>query len=237
MEIVNSKEIKKFVLIVSILIILFTIAPIAIYLLKFNGNISNSQSTWGAFGDYFGGIIGTLFNLIAVIFSLVSIYITLKIATRIHENEQKFNTENIQRESQKSINETLLIHKQNKPFPHVDINRSLDKTEIVISNQGPGTLIIKNWYVVHNDIEYKNYGDLLDKIFNKKLTFGHETSSRIIIATGAFKTLFDISEVDFNNKGQLTLSNETLINSFIKIEYEDIFENEFVLIENLRDQE
>jgi uncharacterized membrane protein len=237
MEIVNSKEIKRFVFIISILIILFTIIPIAIYLITFNGTLSDSQTVWGAFGDYFGGIIGTLFNLIAVIFSLVSIYITLKIATRIHENEQKFNAENIEREGQKTIQETILIHKQNKPFPHVDINRAVNKSEIIISNQGPGTLIIKKWLVIHADKEYKNYGDLLDIIFNEKLTFGRETSSKLIIATGASKALLDIEENDFNNMGELTSCNEILIKSKIKIEYEDIFENKFELIEDLSEQE
>jgi uncharacterized membrane protein len=238
MEIVNSEAIRRFVLIIIILILLFTIFPIIIYAYTFDGNLSDSQTVWGAFGDYFGGIIGTLFNLIAVIFSLISIYITLKIATRLHENEQKFNIESVERETQRSMREIELIYKQNKPFPHVDINRNETNSEIIISNQGPGTLIIKNWCVLYEDKLYKSYGDLLDKKFKNGILFGHETSSKLIIATGSSKDLLDIeaSEVK-NTKQQLELCNQLLIKSKIKIEYEDIFENKFEIVEDLSEHE
>lgn len=234
MEIVNSKAIKRFVIIISIFIFLFTIIPILMYLYTFNGSLSNSQSVWGAFGDYFGGIIGTLFNLIAVIFSLISIFITLKIATRIHENEQKLYLDGVERERKRTEQEIELIHKQNKPYPHFDINRSGDNSEIILSNQGPGTLIIKNWCVMYEDKFYKNYGDLMDNVFKEVIFFGHETSSKLIISTGHSKDLFNINiGTHKNTKQQLELCNQILIKSKIKIEFEDIFENHFELIEDL----
>lgn len=237
MEIIDKKQIKNFIKSITIGAGIVSLVPLGLYFWIFRYGLSDNKVDWGIFGDFVGGIVGTIFSLLAVIFSLISIYISLKIAARIHDSEKELHKENIAHDNERFSREKNLIELQNKPFPHIDINRALNKIQIVISNQGPGTLVIKNWQVIYNDIEYKNYGDLLDKIFDKGLTFGHETSSKLIIATGTSKDLLDIFEDEFNDKSKITYCSKILINSKIKIEYEDIFENKFDLVEDLNDQE
>jgi hypothetical protein len=58
------------ILLVALIIILFVI--IGLYVFEFNGGISNSQTTWGEFGDFFGGIAGSLISLFAVILLFVT---------------------------------------------------------------------------------------------------------------------------------------------------------------------
>lgn len=240
MEIVNSKEIKKIVSFITFLIALFTVVPITIYLLTFQGNLSDSQSVWGAFGDYFGGIIGTLFNLIAVIFSLVGIYITLKIATRIHENEQNFNRENMEREINRFTKETELIEMQNRPFPHLDFNTYYNHINIILSNQGPGTLIIKDWKIMLDGKEYKHFGELI-KTHIKNPEYGKfsilwERTSKMVISSGASKLLFEIekSEHDHEIFEKFIKDCKQLIKKCVaKYYYEDIFENKYEIEEDL----
>ena len=213
----------------------FAISSIVTYFINFSEVLSDSQADWGAFGDYFGGVVGTLFNLIAVIFSLVSIYVTLKIAKYIHKYEQGLNEDNYNREIQKQEKEIELLHKQNKPFPYFEMNGTSNITEILISNQGPGTLIIKKWSVICEDKEYKNFEELLEAKFGKGLKYGRERYSKLAIASGLSIMLLSIPEDEDINIGKLNLCNNVLSNSKIKIVYEDIFENEFEKIEELSD--
>jgi len=70
----GNKE-KSFDDLVSILLIaLITILCVIfiLYAFEFNGGISNSQTTWGEFGDFFGGIAGSLISLFAVILLFVT---------------------------------------------------------------------------------------------------------------------------------------------------------------------
>jgi hypothetical protein len=59
-------------LITSITILALII--VGFYFIYFHSEISNNNSDWGAFGEYIGGVIGTLFNITAVIL----IYYTYK---------------------------------------------------------------------------------------------------------------------------------------------------------------
>lgn len=238
MEIVNSKTIKSFVWIISIITFAFTALPIILYFINFHGKLSDSQANWGAFGDYFGGIIGTLFNLIAVIFSIISIYITLKIATRIHENEQKFNIENHKREIEKFNKEIELVQKQNKPYPFLHIIRYKDKIEVEIFNQGTGPLIVKKWKIVYkvedNEHEYRDFGSFLKEKtdFSKykfdTITFRFNNVNNFVLAPGSSKRLLQIIPIGertdlFNQFSKETLS--LFSKSKFIADYEDIFEN------------
>ena len=235
MEIVNSKEIKRFVIIVSILASIFTFIPLILYFSKFGGKLSDTQTEWETFGSFIGGTLGTLFNLIAVVFSFFSIYITLKIATRIHENEQNFNRDNIKRENE-------LINKQNKPFPVVDFNRFPEKNEIILSNHGPGTLIITKIEILYEDKIYKDFEKLIsDKLItpNKEtILYLFDRSLKHIISPGSSKLLLEQRE-SYNEHYKITFENfkedciELLIKTRIKLYYEDIFENKFEIEEEL----
>ena len=235
MEIVNSEEIKKFVIIVSIIASIFTFIPLILYFSKFDGNLADTQAEWETFGSFVGGTIGTLFNLIAVVFSFFSIYITLKIATRIHLNEQKFNRDNIKRENE-------LINKQNKPFPVIDFNNYPEKNEIILSNHGPGTLIITNIEILYEGKIYKDFKELIsDKVFtqNKEtIIYIFDKSLKHIISPGSSKLLLE-QTVSRNLHDEITFNNfkkdcEKLLSMIrVKLCYEDIFENKFEIEEGL----
>jgi len=68
----KEKSFGDFVYILLVILIITLCVTIGIYALKFNGGISNSQTTWGEFGDFFGGIAGSLISLFAVILLFVT---------------------------------------------------------------------------------------------------------------------------------------------------------------------
>jgi|LakMenEpi03Aug12_release.lakeMendotaPanAssembly.Ray.scaffolds.fasta_scaffold240226_3 uncharacterized membrane protein len=235
MEIVNKKRIKQFVLIIGTATALMTIVPLFLYFIKFGGEFSEEQAEWGTFGDYFGGIIGTLFNLIAVIFSLVSIYITLRIATRLHENEQKFNLENITRDKERFDKEIELIHKQNKPFPFLNVVRYKEKIEIELFNQGTGTLIVKKWKLICDDDEFKDFGSFLYKKIDFKkyefttISFRFNNVTNFVLAPATSKRLLQIIPIDEKTVFFDRFIKECKTNlgtAKISIDYQDIFEND-----------
>lgn len=71
-----------------IIFILFTIIgliSISVYFIQFNDGISNSQTDFGVFGDYIGGILGSLLSILSVIF----IYLTYKKQVQFSEDQSK----------------------------------------------------------------------------------------------------------------------------------------------------
>lgn len=57
------KFIKNNIKLVIIVCVIFTLAPIAIYSLRFRSySISDNPADWGVFGDYIGGIYGGFFT-------------------------------------------------------------------------------------------------------------------------------------------------------------------------------
>ncbi len=234
MEIVNRKEIKKFLNLVIVITLVFMLVPVLIYILNFKGeNISDSSADWGTFGDYIGGIAGTFLNLIAALFSLVSVYITLRIATRIHESEQRFNEDNIEREKERFEKEIELTIKQNKPYLYVDLKRLPDETKINLSNYGIGPLIIKEIKIFHGE---KNYSYLyeviesnLDQDQIKNCLIFHNTNPHYIIAPNSSKKILHIypeNKLDNNFINSQKKCRSFLKDCEITIKYEDIFENE-----------
>lgn len=204
------------------------------YFREFGGNLSSSQTTWGAFGDFISGTIGTVFSLVSVIFSIGGIYITLKIAERLNKNEQNFQTATQTRESARFEKEIELLEKQNKPLPHVDFNRYSDRCEVVLSNQGLGTLIIIDWEIIVNQKTFKNFGKMLDEDFSFILKYGNENLNRLSITTGSTKKLFE-AFMEPTMPKPYNDCLELIEKTAIKIKYKDIFDNEFLLEEDLRE--
>jgi len=231
-------SIKTIIIIVSVICV-FTLLTsyfiIKTYLHEFNGEFSKVQSEWGDFGSFVSGTIGTLFNLLAVIFSLLSIYITLKIAIRIHENETIINQNISNREKEKFDREIELTEKQNKPFPVIDYNNIIEKSDIILLNQGPGTLIVTKLEILHNHKTYNNFVELIhekisqDKDYSKITLIYNPAPSHIIIPGGS-KRLFEINRKDNEDKVFERYRDECqlILDSVkIKLQYEDIFENKF----------
>lgn len=236
MEIINAKAIRQFAWILGIITIFFTLIFSILYFVKFHGSLSDDQSVWGTFGDYIGGTVGTLFNLLAVVLSVTSIYITLRVATRIHEKEVKFNADNLERESLKFEREIELVQKQNKPFPVVGFNRYFESMDVTLSNQGPGILIVNNITLISNNQNFSDFKELLNYALLKKpnyqrLQMTFDAAQTHVLISGASVSLFKIEKRPGENTHwwNVFYSECTSLIEPVEVEisYEDIFEKKF----------
>jgi hypothetical protein len=240
MEIVNTKVIKRFVIYFSGISAILVVIPILIYFKKFNGKLSNDPQDWGDLGGYIGGIIGSFFSLLSIIFSLIGIYITLKIATHIHNIELLNNEANAEREIKKFEKETDLISKQYKPYPHIDFNVSRDILEIILSNQGPGTIIITDWKITYEGQHYENFLDIILSYFPEgkfdDIYMTWERAQRICINSGAERNLFEVIEDKNKDCDFIGFSKEfekLLCRCDLLINYQDIFETKYTFLEKI----
>jgi len=69
------------------------IACVIIYLCRFSGGISFQQEVFGQFGDYIGGVLGTVVSL----FSLVYIYKTYRKQVEFSEHEITQSTKQLEK--------------------------------------------------------------------------------------------------------------------------------------------
>ncbi|RDI05495.1 hypothetical protein [Flavobacterium sp. AG291] len=235
MEIVSKKEVLKLVNVIIIATLIGIAVPVILYIINFGDEkISKSSADWGTFGDFIGGVMGTILNLITAFLSLISVYITLKIAIRIHENEIKYNQDNIIREQERFEKEIELTHAQSKPYPYIDVITFISKTEISIANYGTGPLIIKEFKVI-----YKNNDEFLHLfalLFNKandcinNLEVFYDDTETHVISPGKSKQLILLERGDnvdnLKNEGYQKICKEILMDSKIFIVYEDIFGNQ-----------
>ena len=233
MEIVNSQLIKRFVIYASIATLLISSIPLLFYAVNFSGNLSNSHSDWAAYGEFVGGTIGTIFSLVTVIFSIFSIYITLQIATRVHKNELEFNIQNREREIE-------LTQRQNRPFPVLEFNRYTNKSEIRLSNEGPGTLIITDYQIICEGVQYRNFGHLVDDLimssYDKTFAAQFDSSAKLVLSAGSSKILFEINDENLTPEAfdRFNFECKSIIqNTSVILNYQDIFENNYQIEERL----
>lgn len=235
MEIVNKKQIKKFVKIILFLMLIIVFVPIYLYVKMFSGSFSTDPQDWSNFGGYIGGVIGTIFSFIAALFSLLSIYITLKISTKIYEEEEKLHKKNETREKEKFEREIDLITKQNKPLLYVHEDFSKRGIIIFLENHGVGSLNITKWQIEYDGAYYNDFY----KLFYNKTSFElnekdgiieWNNSAKHIISPSGKKILFTLSPINNPTEEYVIYLRECL--SFLNkttlhFEYQDIFENDF----------
>ncbi|WP_281298087.1 hypothetical protein [Flavobacterium limnophilum] len=239
MQIINTKLIKKFITILGLLSFLIILTPIILYFYKFNNGFSEKAEDWSSFGSFIGGSIGTFFNLLAVLFSLISIYITLKITSHIQKKEYEYNLNSIERETKRNENEIQLLYKQHKPFPTIAFINLFEKTDVILSNQGLGTLVVNEWHLKLEDKKYSNFGDLikdnLKNNYTKNIQMFCENGTKLIFNSGTEKKLFEFStiqnSIEYNEFRKEC--KELLLKTDIVIKYEDIFENKYEITERI----
>lgn len=86
---------KKYLLAVIVIFIILELFPVVLYFYQFNGKLSNIQSDWGAFGEYFAGTFGTVISLLALIGLIYSIEITKRQFKSQSEESTFFNLLNL----------------------------------------------------------------------------------------------------------------------------------------------
>lgn len=79
---------RKFLLVVVGTALSFIIAIVAVYISTFGISRSLDQSIWGAFGDYFGGILNPVFALCAFLGVLWSLDVQIKQLKQISVDKQ-----------------------------------------------------------------------------------------------------------------------------------------------------
>lgn len=103
----NSSWLEKWVGIVGLLAVLIVIGT---YLYNFSGALSQRSDIWAQFGDYFGGVLGPIISLLALIAFLVTIYQgkrTLKELQKTTEIQEKQGEMQVLNNIYKNITETL----------------------------------------------------------------------------------------------------------------------------------
>lgn len=113
---------KKILNIIIPFFLLIILIPICLFIANFyNHDISNDIANWGAFGDYFGGILNSFFSFLTLI---VTIYIAFEIS-KIEENRNK---ENLKFEREKLLREL-------REAEYKKINSELQKVWLSITEE------------------------------------------------------------------------------------------------------
>lgn len=63
----NLNKVDRWISVISIILIIVLLFVILLYLFMFNAGLSLNHSNWGEFGDFWGGIVGSIISLFAVI--------------------------------------------------------------------------------------------------------------------------------------------------------------------------
>ena len=141
----------------------FFLLPVFFYLYKFGSfTFSSNQSEWGTFGDYLGGVIGTILTAIAAIF----VYKT-------------YQTQEIQLELQKKeANQTIIDNLFDK------ISKEVDDFEItfnknLLDDDKPELISYKGIFVLYN----------LKELYNKR---DNSVLNQLNLALISFEHLFTI---------------------------------------------
>lgn len=234
MELIEDKKISKLFKVIIVLLVIFIIVPLALYIINFWGtSLSENSTSWGDFGSYFGGIIGTIFNAFAVTIALISIYISLRITTKIQEAENKYKEETIKRETERFQKEIELTHKQNKPFPYLDLSRLKNLTKITLSNYGTGPMVVKEIIILYDNNEaYSHIVQLVKNKMQAKMKdtiINYNSGPSHIIPAGGSKNLAEILPINEPTEYFEIVQTEIrdLLNKCkIIVTYEDLFEKE-----------
>jgi len=104
----EPKSFYKNFAIVCLTLILLVILP---YLINFNGGISDDTQVWGAFGDYFGGILNPILAIINIAILIYLTYLVNKIesnrATEELEIQKKIAIYGLKHDALKEFNNNL----------------------------------------------------------------------------------------------------------------------------------
>lgn len=179
MKDINFKNFNSFIIVVAIIALTVSLIPLISYYLAFKDlEVSNQPEDWSSFGSYLSGSVGVLLSFFAVVFALISIYFTTRIAKYIQDNDFDFRTKQAEKELK-------IIHTQSKPFPYIDLQRLPKKTTITIQNMGLGPLNITKISIVYNKTEEFTS---IRQLFDNKLPNGNNLTEGIQITYNSAPT-------------------------------------------------
>lgn len=213
---ISSNNLKKAVVIV----ILFASIPLIIYLKSFKGRlIPENPDEWGSLGSYLSGTSGLIFSFFAVVFSLISIYVSATISRKIQKDSE------------------VLIMTQNKPYPYINLIKFPENTSIEIQNMGLGPMIVNDIRIFYGNNTYTNFRDLLYPVLNEldihDVRITYDTAPDYVIPTQGSKQLLHISiktpkyNANRNESARILIRTiSTVIKDYtISFRYADTFNN------------
>jgi hypothetical protein len=228
----NTLDFKKFspiIVVIAIFALLISLFPLIVYYLAFKDfEISKEPLDWAAFGSFISGTVGIVLSFFAVIFALISIYFTTRIAKYIQDNDFNFRTE----QSKKALQ---LTHTQSRPYPYIDLQRLPRRTSVTIQNMGLGPLIIKEIVIIYNKNEkFANFRPLFFEklqLNTKGAQITYNSAPNHILAPNSHKSILQINPAKENNENFKSI--QTALRSILKdceivLTYEDIFKNKFI---------
>ncbi|MCP5131862.1 MAG: hypothetical protein H6985_20025 [Pseudomonadales bacterium] len=73
----KAKGLKRILVAIGVTAAVIYLIALAVYFFHFNGNVSDGQSIWGAFGDFIGGTTNPIFSFLALVAILMSLAIQM----------------------------------------------------------------------------------------------------------------------------------------------------------------
>ncbi|WP_431243240.1 hypothetical protein ACQ9BO_00580 [Flavobacterium sp. P21] len=124
---------KKFVFWLWISSLFVILISIVFYLIQFSSNkISDDPERWAQFGDYLGGVLGTL---VSILNFLVFVYLSIRLVT-IEEERNKWTIKELVR-----------------PYADLVLDKNMWNISITIHNIGLGPMIIKEIKILNSKNE------------------------------------------------------------------------------------
>ncbi len=142
----DKKRMYSVIRIIFISVFIVVLSTLLFYFINFNGGLSNSNSDWGAFGSFLGGLLSTIVGLFNLI---ILAYLTLSIIN-IEEKRNDYTIKNLAR-----------------PLLNINFKDNQHKISISFKNIGLGPLIISDFKIVGEDgMEYKSFRDVIKNFKN-----------------------------------------------------------------------
>lgn len=214
----SKKVIRIFLIWAGATALLLTAIPLVLYFYKFGfDQLSDEQSVWGTFGDFIGGTVGTVFCLLGTAFSLISIYITLKIAEILQNNEQNKREDDIK-----------LLHLQHMPVAHVSVIHGHENFEVRISNCGLGPLTNLKWHLTKNNKNYYSMDKYIEELCPPIISclWESDNTRNNSIPPGKKVTLLSIKKSDTDIESYLEEVLKSFENVKVTLNFKDIFDKE-----------
>lgn len=117
---------NKIFKILTPLIILVVVIPLALYLSKFNNGLSSNSQDWGAFGSYLSGIYSPIFSLISVIILISTLNEMRKTSKQEKEN---FDLQLEIANTEKQLNDVISLTKMLDSI--IDSNPTINQRHVL----------------------------------------------------------------------------------------------------------
>jgi uncharacterized membrane protein len=233
MNIIEKHDIKRVLRYAIIMVVILILIPLIPYYLKVGKTgLSNDPDKWGVFGDYFGGVIGSIFSAVAAVLALVSVFFSIKIAAKVQSDEHRFNLEAAKRENERFQKEIELTHKQNKPYPYMDLIKLDNITKIVLHNYGTGPMLVSQSHLLYDNNEiFPHFVGLVKQKMQTRMkdtVINYNSAPTHILPPNGSKDLLEIipkNEPTADFKRVQAECRELLVKCQMFMTYEDIFEN------------